>query len=832
MKEHYDLLILGATALAAGVIEAHPELDIAVLENTTGWAGEFAEAMKTDNAAIYRPRTEKAECLRREMSERRALDESGEWLPAVQPVLARRILESGADAYFFAALKELKADGDGYLAVFTAFGIDHRFRAAKVIDTTSRFCSRCFFGAESPVMSDMRLNWLDTSMDIRGVPSDGDIAATREMLTSENSSIVKVAWRLALTPAEKRRDFGRAAWIPSSARGNFLEAFDDGAALALPEGRSETKPAVTNDAGEYDVIIAGLGTAGAAAAVTAVEEGLSVLAIENLDAGGGAGTAGLVQSYYYGFHGGVYQRIDEGAHSRDGHFAAGWGVGADQKISQIDSMLKKARIRYGAAFTDVIKDGDRIVGLRWMENGERFEARAKFVIDCTADSAVCVSAGCAMHGGRDADAAMQPFSCVRLQYSGGRLGMSYIDDGRVNQYDPDDFGRSVLKSLCSYLHLSDDYSARDYLGSAPLIGLREGWRVMGEETVSFTELIEGKRPEKPLYYGWSNLDNHGKDNALESRIYQDWDTICGMWGWGIAIPVPMGALIPRDMDGLLAAGRNVSSDHDISMGLRMKDDVQKSGESAARLAAEAIRQGMPAKAVDPDRLREKLFASGCLKPENEKLMLEKQKGGELYVGDIWISDDAVISEQLASDEPGRAMWSARHFRRKELLMSLLSSGSGNAWVNAALTLSMLDEGGEEVIRILGETALKRDGYMTKASRKYIVPRSVAAVCALGRLADPRALPYLYRLTEDEGFIDGLPFEPYDLITDREDYRFQYRSHIITALCRIARAHPEKKEEIRNRLKRFADGKRFAVTMMGTGLRYDDTAALLGMIEEL
>ena len=170
------------------------------------------------------------------MSERRALDESGEWLPAVQPVLVRRILESGADAYFFAALKELKADGDGYLAVFTAFGIDHRFRAAKVIDTTSRFCSRCFFGAESPVMSDMRLNWLDTSMDIRGVPSDGDIAATREMLTSENSSIVKVAWRLALTPAEKRMDFGRAAWIPSSARGNFLEAFDDGAALALPEG--------------------------------------------------------------------------------------------------------------------------------------------------------------------------------------------------------------------------------------------------------------------------------------------------------------------------------------------------------------------------------------------------------------------------------------------------------------------------------------------------------------------------------------------------------------------------------------------------------------------
>ena len=38
MKKRYDLLILGATALSAGIVAAHPELDIVVLETTSGCA--------------------------------------------------------------------------------------------------------------------------------------------------------------------------------------------------------------------------------------------------------------------------------------------------------------------------------------------------------------------------------------------------------------------------------------------------------------------------------------------------------------------------------------------------------------------------------------------------------------------------------------------------------------------------------------------------------------------------------------------------------------------------------------------------------------------------
>ena len=58
-------------------------------------------------------------------------------------------------------------------------------------------------------------------------------------------------------------------------------------------------------------------------------------------------------------------------------------MGADQKIAAIDAMLRGARIRYNAAFTDALREENRVTGVVWMENGERHTARAKFVIDCT-----------------------------------------------------------------------------------------------------------------------------------------------------------------------------------------------------------------------------------------------------------------------------------------------------------------------------------------------------------------------------------------------------------------------------------------------------------------
>src|SRR5690606_27159798 len=61
----------------------------------------------------------------------------------------------------------------------------------------------------------------------------------------------------------------------------------------------------------YDVIVVGLGTAGAIAAIAAAEQGLKVLGLERLSAMGGTGTVGAVIGYYFGNKGGLFEEIDE-----------------------------------------------------------------------------------------------------------------------------------------------------------------------------------------------------------------------------------------------------------------------------------------------------------------------------------------------------------------------------------------------------------------------------------------------------------------------------------------------------------------------------------------
>ena len=88
MKKIYDLLLVGATSLAAGIVQAHPELSIAVLEQSCSVAGEFANTYRTDNAFPYFPKTDYAKQLKAQFLQRNAISADGEWIPAIMPILS------------------------------------------------------------------------------------------------------------------------------------------------------------------------------------------------------------------------------------------------------------------------------------------------------------------------------------------------------------------------------------------------------------------------------------------------------------------------------------------------------------------------------------------------------------------------------------------------------------------------------------------------------------------------------------------------------------------------------------------------------------------------
>lgn len=867
MKSHYSLLLVGATALAAGIATANKTLDIAVIEPSCTCAPEFSSALKS-NRADYQPKSDAGRALAAEYARRGVVTDdgehlhgeytSGEWSPAISPIIAEKFAESGADCYFFAMPREIVSTDNGYRVTFTAYGLDFTFTTDRIIDTTPEFITHAYFGLAAPRL-DYKLNYF-VSVEVDSVKSDsteaggkrreelrslpcpdGDIGAARlRLLEDESDPIILIGHELEAIPLDDTDCAVRVSpCYPTS-----LEAFDRGALVSLDREQPATVAVNTVDDGEYDVIVVGLGTAGAMAAITAAGEGLRVLGIESLSMAGGSSTAGGVLGYYYGFKGGLYRKIDSEAHSFDADFVRTGGVGEGQKIAILDRYFKVDNIdcRYRASFVGAITasyDSRRITGINYVQNGVTHSASAKYVIDCTAEASVCMSAGCEMQGGRISDNRFQPYSSVYFKSSGASsIGYAYIDNGCVDQYDPDDFGSNILKSSTSYVHLRDNYSDHSYYGIAPLIGLREGYKIVGEENIDFTSMIAGGFCKKPVYYGWSNLDNHGKDSALEDRIYQDFITLCGLWGYGVSIPVPMGALIPKDWSGLLVAGRNVADDHNLAMGLRMKDDCHKSGEAAAQLAALAIKQDIPAKQVDVDVLREKLFATGCLKPE-DRVMLERQQSDEKYEYPLWCDDDAKLNDGLASDAPGYYMWSAKSLGKVGLLVSLLDSESENARANSALALSMLDgqipdASMPRLMTVLYETALTRDGYVPNTGRKYINFRSVSAICALGRLARAESVEFLRELLgHAEEIAETLPFEPFMLIADREDILFQYRSHILTALVNIAQKQSELSDELKPFLCDYIEKHSFEVSMMGTvGFKLDCKPTLIKLTSEL
>src|SRR5690554_454432 len=65
---------------------------------------------------------------------------------------------------------------------------------------------------------------------------------------------------------------------------------------------------------ECSVLVVGGGTGGTIAALTASQEGVDTILVEQGRALGGIGTVGGIHSYHYGLDGGMFPAIDQRAH--------------------------------------------------------------------------------------------------------------------------------------------------------------------------------------------------------------------------------------------------------------------------------------------------------------------------------------------------------------------------------------------------------------------------------------------------------------------------------------------------------------------------------------
>ncbi|MBR0227598.1 MAG: FAD-dependent oxidoreductase [Clostridia bacterium] len=128
-------------------------------------------------------------------------------------------------------------------------------------------------------------------------------------------------------------------------------------------------------------------------------------------------------------------------------------------------------------------------------------------------------------------------------------------------------------------------------------GVRETRRILGLDTVTGQDMLAGRRWPCPVVRCAHPMDVHDARSSAQTVDY-----------YASAAYVPHTALIPRNLDGLLATGRCISADAMAYASLRVQATVMAMGESAGLMAAEICDHGV----IDPSRLSAAIRQRGVI----------------------------------------------------------------------------------------------------------------------------------------------------------------------------------------------------------------------------
>jgi hypothetical protein len=556
-------------------------------------------------------------------------------------------------------------------------------------------------------------------------------------------------------------------------------------------GAVVARDAKLDGAAEFDIIVAGLGTAGSIAAISAAEQGMRVLGLERLNAMGGTGTIGAVVGYYFGNKGGLFEEIDRDvqALAKDPAYTKAGGINADLKELVLERRAAACGVsfRYESTVIGVYREGSKVVGVRWVGTDGVQSARCRVLIDCTGDAEVAATAGASYWKGRGIDGKMQPFSNALVWIEGDTVRTFYTDSGYVDIEDGESVSRAVIESANLYTHQPERFSEeRKFVKLAPLLGVREGRFIRAEEQVTFTGFLEGRESKEPLFYAYSNLDNHGKDMAFESEAQRDWTVASNLWGVNFSVPIPLGALIPQGLEGLLVAGRSLGVDHDLASCVRMKRDMQKCGEAAGLAAALSVKLGAPIRSIPYEKLKPLLQEKGCLREANNRGLRFSMPSQDDSMSRIdWLQHEEEIKEGLAGEKPGIAIWSARRIGdaiRPALREWMNQEENIHLRRHSAFALALLKD--EAAIPVLRETVRERDAFFPKTGRKYNQARGYTAIYLLGKLQDEGIVPELLKILQDRESFKNVSTDA-EFINHDDEYFFQYFTFALIALFQIA-----------------------------------------------
>ena len=407
-----------------------------------------------------------------------------------------------------------------------------------------------------------------------------------------------------------------------------------------------------NFGGSYDVIVCGGGPSGVCAAISAARTGVKTLLIERGGMLGGFWVSGMLTwiADICGKPGLVCEITERMKSEADGRteYRGDAYFTADTERTKLlfERMCIEAgvELRYYTLVTGAVKDGRRVTGVIAESKSGAEYFKGKIVIDATGDGDVGMAAGCEYEFGNE-NGDTQPASLI-VQLAGVRD--KDIRD-LYSKYSEIDNNTCILKELQragvipSYIHpllapvsvennLFSFMTNHEYkvsalsaseltratvharaevfgyvqalrslggiwkdiymVGSAAYIGVREGRRISGKYRITLEEdLIKGKLHYDGICTVGYNMDIHqfthdAPEDAHRRKGYREQP-----------YEIPLRALIAKDVDGLMMAGRCISGDVYAHSNFRIGGNAARSGEAAGTAAAYSILHG-----IDPDEI--------------------------------------------------------------------------------------------------------------------------------------------------------------------------------------------------------------------------------------
>ena len=414
---------------------------------------------------------------------------------------------------------------------------------------------------------------------------------------------------------------------------------------------------------DIDVLVCGGGPAGIGAALCASREGASVMIVEMGGCLGGIATAGMMS--HWGGESSSKVIWELFVRSREMDLGYSWidennpgenSIPHDIQMIVLEEMMREEGIKilYYSMVCDAVTENERIVGVTVQNKSGKGFIRAKCVIDATGDGDVAASAGVPFVKGRESDGKMQPCTLMfkiggvdydravfphsfettvetdkgELQALGNKLlpfpaghvllyrqpepGTVCVNMTNARGIDGTDAEsvtqgmmtcRSQIMPIIRFLReYAPGYEKCWLMSSASLLGIRETRHFEGIESLSAEDILEAKYHDNWIVRrAYFNFDVH---NLTGSSL--DKTGIQKEWKQTGTYTIPYGCLLPKNVEGLLLSGRNISGSHLAHSNFRIMSVCIALGEAAGVAAALSIKQGKRLRDIDVKDIQKRL----------------------------------------------------------------------------------------------------------------------------------------------------------------------------------------------------------------------------------